>query len=83
MMKSMALQVACLFLVVSAFTSAQSLSYSGTPALLNNVTLSMHGTPNQPYVLAASDSPGPTVVAPLGSFDMGYPPIIIAEVCAC
>jgi hypothetical protein len=42
---------------------AQSLNLPGTPALLNQVTLSMHGVPNQPYILAASDNPGPTVIA--------------------
>lgn len=67
-----------LVLAASAISiNAQSLTYSGTPALLNNVTVTMHGLPNQPYVLAASDSAGPTVVAPLGSFDLGYPPIIV------
>ena len=77
-MKSLILRFAALALVLVSSAVAQTLGYSGTPALLNNVTLSMHGTANQPYVLAASDSPGPTVVAPLGSFDLGYPPIIIA-----
>lgn len=69
-------------LVLSAALSicafSQGLSYSGTPAPLNNVTISLQGTPNQPYILAASDSAGPTVVAPLGTFELGYPPVLLA-----
>ncbi len=77
----MKMSTARLLVIASVWVAglcAQSLNYSGTPALLNQVTLSMHGVPNQPYILAASDNPGPTVLAPLGTFELGYPPILIA-----
>ena len=78
MIRSEVLFMVCALALIAAATCAQSLSYSGTPALLNNVTMTMQGAPNEPYVLAASDTPGPTVIAPLGAFELGYPPIIIA-----
>ena len=61
------------FALTASSAKAQSLTYSGTAALSQSVTLVTTGPPGSPYILAASDQPGPSNLPPLPPLAIGMP----------
>lgn len=53
--------------------TAQTLAFSGTPALGQTITFVTTGTPGGIYALAGSNTPGPTPLPPLGTLAIGLP----------
>ncbi len=71
-MKSWMLSVGLVFFL-GANAAAQSLTWTGTPALGRTVMITIQGPPGAPYLLGVSNSPGPTILPPLPPIQLGLP----------
>lgn len=68
-----AIGLSAVILVTVAKSPGQTLAWSGTPALGQTIVFTVTGTPNQNYLLAVSNLPGPTPLPPLGTLAIGQP----------
>ncbi len=71
-LKSWMLSVGLVFFL-GANAAAQSLTWTGTPALGRTVMITIQGPPGAPYLLGVSNSPGPTILPPLPPIQLGLP----------
>ncbi len=74
---TIAASCALVFLALTSVGMAQTLSFTGTPALGQNVTLITTGLPGATYTVAVSPNPGPTPFPPLGNLAIGMPIYIL------
>ncbi len=69
----MVARVLLVVVVVAAVVPAQTLTFSGTPALSYPISLTTTGTPGAVLFLAWSFNPGPTTIPGIGTIQLGTP----------